>query len=189
MDGLEENSVQLGQFDNSWYDPGGNGIKRLLWYITNVLFFKNPFSLISGLKVGMLKLFGAKVGNGVVIKPSVNIKYPWLLTVGNDVWLGEGVWIDNLARVTIGDNVCLSQGCMLLTGSHNYKKVTFDLMVKPILLDEGSWVGAQSLVCPGVHMNSHSILSAGSVATGDLEPYTIYQGNPATPKRKRIITD
>ena len=189
MEGMAQTSVRLKDFDNGWYDPGGSGVKRLLWYLTNVLFFKNSLSLINGLKIFLLRLFGAKVGRGITIKPSVNIKYPWFLKIGNDVWIGENVWIDNLAQVTIGDNVCLSQGCMLLTGSHNYKKVKFDLIVKPIRLDEGSWVGAKSLVCPGVHMRSHSILSAGSVATYDLEPYTIYQGNPATPKRKRVITD
>ncbi len=182
-----DRKVRLDQFDNAWFEPGGNSIKRLCWFIANVLFFKNGFNPISSFKVKLLRLFGAKVGNGVIIKPSVNIKYPWKLIIGNHVWIGEGVWIDNLASVTISDHVCISQGAMLLTGSHNYKKVSFDLIVKPIELDEGSWVGAQSLVCPGVHLNSHSILSAGSVATQDLEPFMIYQGNPATPKRKRQI--
>lgn len=184
-----ERKVRLDRFDNAWFEPGGSAIKRLCWFVTNVLFLKNGLNPVSAVKVWLLRLFGAKIGKGVMIKPSVNIKYPWKLTIGNFVWIGEEVWIDNLTSVTISDQVCISQGAMLLTGSHNYKKESFDLIVKPIQLDEGSWVGAQALVCPGVHMKSHSILSAGSVATGDLEPYTIYQGNPATPKRKRIIEE
>ena len=81
----------------------------------------------------------------MVIKPSVNIKYPWRLTIGSFVWIGEGVWIDNLENVVIGDNVCISQGAMLLCGNHNYKKTTFDLIVGSITLEDGVWVGAQSV--------------------------------------------
>ena len=109
------------------------------------------------------------------------------MEIGDNVWIGENVWIDNLEQVKIGDNCCLSQGAMLLTGNHNYKKSTFDLLTGTITLEDGAWVGAQSTVCPGVTCKSHCILSVGSIATFDLEPYTIYQGNPAKPVRDRII--
>jgi putative colanic acid biosynthesis acetyltransferase WcaF len=97
------------------------------------------------------------------------------------------VWIDNLTSVTIGDHVCLSQGALLLTGNHNYKKNTFDLITGPITLEDGVWIGAKSVVCPGVRCSSHSVLAVGSVAAKDLKPYFIYQGNPAAPVRERII--
>ena len=137
------------------------------------------------LLIRLLKAFGAKVGVGVVIKPSVSIKYPCILSIGNHVWIGENVWIDNLTDVTIGSHVCLSQGVMLLTGNHNYTKPTFDLMVGKIILEDGVWLGALSVVCPGVTCGSHSVLSVGSVATKDLEAYGIYQGNPAMKVRER----
>jgi len=97
------------------------------------------------------------------------------------------VWIDNLAKVEIGDNVCISQGAYLLTGNHNYKEETFDLIVKEIIIEDGVWIGAKSIVCPGVRLKTHSILTVGSVLTSDAEEYTIYQGNPAKSIRKRII--
>lgn len=181
------NSVRLNSYRNDGYKPG-NSLKRSLWYLMNILFFKTSLPFPSSFKVNILKLFGAKVGNDIVIKPCVNIKYPWFLEIGSDVWIGEEVWIDNLANVIIRDNVVLSQGAYLLTGSHDYKKETFDLITSPILLEEGVWIGARSIVCPGVTCESHSILSVGSVATKDLESYTIYQGNPATETRKRVIT-
>lgn len=118
-----------------------------MWYFTNIFFFLNPIVPLVDLKVKLLRLFGAKVGKGVVIKPSVNIKYPWNLKIGNYVWIGENVWIDNLVEVSISDNVCISQGAMLLCGNHNYKKTSFDLMVGKIMIEEGAWVGAQSVVC------------------------------------------
>ncbi len=187
MQRVEQNSVELSDFNNRWYDPGGGAVKRMLWYFVNIVFFQNPFNPINGLKVFLLRVFGADIGSGVVIKPAVNIKYPWMLTIKSHVWIGEKVWIDNLAPVTLGNNVCLSQGSMLLTGSHNYKTKAFDLMVKEIVLEDGVWIGAKALVCPGVRCQSHSILAAQSVATQDLEAWSVYQGNPATFKRKRVV--
>lgn len=180
--------VNLAAYNNDWYDPGAGVVKRTLWYFVNCLFFINPLIPISSLKVSLLRLFGATVGRGVVIKPSVNIKYPWYLSIADNVWIGENVWIDNLTHVLIYSNVTISQGALLLTGSHNYKKRTFDLMVGKIILEEGAWIGAKTVVCPHVTCMSHSILAAGSVATQDLAPYTVYQGNPAVPKRERHLS-
>ena len=176
--------TDLSKFDNSWYNPG-NLFKRGLWFFVNGCVMQNRMNPFSRIRVFFLKIFGAKVGVGVIIKPNVNIKYPWNLEIGNNVWVGEQVWIDNLGKVKIGDNVCLSQGSMLLCGNHNYKKVEFDLVVGDIILEEGVWIGAHSVVCPGVRCKSHSILSVNSVAVQTLERYTIYQGNPAIELRNR----
>jgi putative colanic acid biosynthesis acetyltransferase WcaF len=178
--------VDLSTFDNQWYQPGGSALTRLLWYLVNALFFINPLQPINGLKIRLLRAFGAKIGQGVIIKPGVNIKYPWRLRVGDHVWIGERVWIDNLADIDIEDHVCLSQGAMLLTGNHDYTRSTFDLMVGSITLRRGCWVGAQSVVCPGVEVGSHAVLAVGSVASRNLAPDHIYRGNPAEPVKSRI---
>jgi len=149
--------------------------------------FKTMFPFPSKLKVTILKQFGTKIGYNVTIKPNVNIKYPWFLEIGSHVWIGEGVWIDNLAQVNIGNNVCLSQDAYLLTGSHNYKKSSFDLILGSITLEDGVWIGAKATVCPNVTCKSHSVLAVGSVTSSDLQEYIIYQGNPALAKRKREI--
>ncbi|MCT4580713.1 MAG: WcaF family extracellular polysaccharide biosynthesis acetyltransferase [Flavobacteriales bacterium] len=180
--------TDLSKFNNSWYQPGGK-IKRLLWFLVNVWVFQNRLNGWSGSKVFFLKLFGAKVGKNVVIKPNVNIKYPWLLTIGENSWIGEQVWIDNLAPTVIGANVCVSQGAMLLCGNHDYKKVAFDLIVGEITLEDGVWIGAHAVVGPNVTCYSHAVLSVKSVASSDLQAYTIYQGIPAKAVRKRVITD
>lgn len=108
--------------------------------------------------------------------------------MGNYVWIGEEVWIDNLAPVSLGDHSCISQGAMLLCGNHNYLRSTFDLIIREIHLDNGAWVGARSIVCPGVRCGSHSVLSVGSVAVSNLEPYWIYQGNPAKQVKERVMS-
>ena len=178
--------VDLSKFDNSLYKLASK-IKIILWYFINMFIFKTMIPIPSSLKAKVLRLFGSIVGESVVIKPNVNIKYPWFLEIGDNCWIGEGVWIDNLAQVTIGNNVCLSQDSYLLTGSHDYKKESFDLILGEIILEDGVWIGAKSVVCPNVTCKSHSVLSVGGIATKDLEEYSIYQGNPAVFKRKRQI--
>lgn len=178
--------TQLNRFNNEWYRPGCKS-KMLFWFIFNSLFINTYLPIPLFVKVAILRVFGAKIRKRLVIKPKVNIKYPWFLEVNNDVWIGEGVWIDNLAKVTIDSNVCISQGAMLLCGNHNYKKTSFDLMVGEIALKEGVWIGAQSIVCPGVTCHSHSVLTVGSVATSDLDAFGIYQGNPALKVKTRYI--
>lgn len=162
-------------------------LKPIFWYIVNHLFFTHHLFPFYGVKKALLVAFGARIGKGFVIKPAVNIKYPWKLEVGDDVWIGENVWIDNIGNVTIGSNVCISQGAMLLTGNHNYKSETFDLMIKPIVVEEGVWIGAKATIAPGVTCKAYSVLSMGSVLTGDMENHSIYQGNPAVRKKERTF--
>jgi putative colanic acid biosynthesis acetyltransferase WcaF len=179
--------TDLLSYNNYPYNPGGNPAKRWLWYLVNAIVFNSALFPFYGLKNVVLRWFGAKIGNEVEIKPHVNIKYPWWLTIGNEVWIGENVWIDSLVPITIGNNICISQGATLLTGSHNYKKTSFDLITKPVTLEDGVWIGAFAIVNAGVVAASHSVLTAGSVATKNLERYGIYQGNPAVKIRERII--
>ena len=180
--------TNLGKYDNSWYKPG-HPVKRWSWYLFNILFFKTSLFPLYRFKVFLLRLFGARIGHNVLLKPLVNIKYPWFLEIGDNVWIGENVWIDNLAKVSIGNNVCLSQTCLLLTGNHDYTKTTFDLMVKPIVLEDGVWIGAGAVVCGGTVCRNHAVVTVGSVATGELEAMSVYRGNPAVKIKERIIKD
>jgi putative colanic acid biosynthesis acetyltransferase WcaF len=180
--------TDLKSYNNHPYHPGGNVVKRVLWHYINAFVFKTSLFPVYGIKVALLRLFGAKIGQQVEVKPNVNIKYPWNLTIADEVWIGENVWIDNIAMVTLGANVCLSQGAVLITGSHNYKKTSFNLITGGITLEDGVWIGAMAIVNQGLTIGSHAVLTAGSVATKDLEAYTIYQGNPAVKIRDRVIS-
>ena len=160
-------------------DIGAGKAKQMLWYFSNIFFFKNTLNVFSGLKVRLLRLFGAEVGNGVVIKPGVNIKYPWKLSIDDYSWIGENVWIDNLSEVNIGKNVTVSQGALLLTGTHDHSKASFDFISFPIILEDGAWIGAKAMVTGGVTCHTHSILGVNSLAENNLKPYTVYKGNPA----------
>ena len=180
--------VKLENFDNSIFPKKASFLKQALWYFVNALFVRASWNPFMGIKVFFLKLFGAKIGKGLVIKNNVNIKFPWKLTLGNDVWLGENAWIDNLDEVIIGNNVCISQGALLLTGNHDYTLSTFDYRNASIIIEDGAWIGAKTVVCPGIKIKSHAILTVGSTATKNMEAYGIYQGNPALKIRTRNIT-
>lgn len=180
-------NIRLDLFNNDWYHPGAGTLKRLIWYFVNVWFIRNGWFPFSGFRIQLLRWFGARIGSGVVLKPGVNIKYPWHLVIGNHCWIGEEVWIDNLVTVRLGDHVCVSQGALLLTGNHNYKDPAFGLMTGAIELKDGVWIGAKSVVCPGVTCHEGAVLSVGSVATTDLLSMTIYQGVPATAKKERKL--
>ena len=180
--------TDLSKFNNDWYNPGSK-IKVILWFFANSLIINNYLPIPMSIKVFVLRLFGAKIGENLTIKPKVNIKYPWFLEIKNNVWIGETAWIDNFVKVTIEDNVCISQGALLLTGNHDYKKSTFNLIPRDIYLEKGVWIGAKSVVCGGVRCMSHSVLAVNSVATKNLNSYKIYQGNPAIEVRERVISE
>jgi len=180
--------TDLRTYSTKDYYPG-SAIKRVSWYLISMCFFRTPFPWPIKIKILLLRAYGARIGEGVVMKPSIHIKYPWFLTIGDYSWIGEMVWIDNLVSISIGSNACVSQGAMLLTGNHNYKKSSFDLMMKPIVLEDGVWIGAKSVVCPGVNCGSHSVLSVGSVATSNLKTYSVYSGNPAKEIKTREILE
>ena len=179
--------VELDKYNNSWYKPGRSKLTQLLWYCVNATFINSYFIPISSFKVFILRSFGAKIGKNVNIKPKVNIKYPWRLEIGDYTWIGEEVWIDNLEKVVIGKNCCLSQGSMILCGNHHHAKSTFDLIVRPVILEDGAWIGAMSIVCPGITLKTNALLTVHSVATKNLDANSIYQGNPAVKIKDRKI--
>lgn len=184
---MAQGTTNLHSFRNEWYKPG-SAVKRAVWIVLSAIFFRHSLAAGSNYKRFILRMLGAKIGKGVVIKPSVQIKYPWKLSVGDHSWIGEHVWIDNLAEVNIGAHCCISQGALILCGNHDYTKSAFDLIIHPIIIENGVWVGAKSIVAPGAHLESHCVLSAGSCASGKLEAYSIYRGNPAIFVRQRTLT-
>lgn len=189
MEESKQNSVRLATFNGSNFDKGAGFLKITLWYFVNALLVRASWNPFMGIKIVLLRMFGAKIGKGLVIKNNVVIKSPWNLTVGDDCWLGEDCWIDNLDKVCIGNNVCISQGALLLTGNHDYTLSSMPYRNGAITLEDGAWIGAKAVVCPGVAVHRNAILTVGSVATKEMEENGIYQGNPAVRVRTRVLKD
>ncbi len=158
------------------------------WFLFGAPLLRMTVLPFSGVRRRLLRLFGARIGRGVVIKPGVRVKYPWLLETGDHCWIGEDCWIDNLARVTLGNSVCLSQGAYLCTGNHDWSDPAFGLMVGEITIADGAWVGARAVLGPGAALGECAVVTAGSVAAGRVPAFEIHGGNPAVFLRRREIT-
>ena len=184
-------TVDLSRYRNRpGFNKGRGVVVRVLWHVVNALFLQNPLNPSSSLKVALLRLFGAKIGAGGVWKTDINVKHPWFLDVGEHVWVGEGTWFDNtFAPITLGSHVCLSQGVYLCTGNHDWTDPAFGLIERPLVIEDGAWIGARASVLPGAHVATHAVIAGGAVLARPTEPYTVYAGNPAQPVRKRVIKD
>jgi putative colanic acid biosynthesis acetyltransferase WcaF len=181
--------VNLALTSNRGYRPGRGLLIRFVWMVVETLFLTNPIATSYALKRGILRLFGARVGSAVIIKPGVHIKYPWRLSIGANSWIGERAWIDNMESVWIGDDVVISQGAYVCTGNHDWSDPGMGLTPQPVTIEDGAWVGAFARVAPGRRIGEESILVLGAVALEDTEPRGIYAGNPASLIRHRTIRD
>ena len=169
----------LSRYSVGNFERGRPAWMELLWRIVMGVVFQSPFVPSYAVKRWLLRRFGARVGDGVCIKPRVTITLPWKVELGEHVWIGEGAWLDSLAPIRIGPHAVVSQGVYLCTGNHDFRRPDFALRVEPIELGRASWVTAGSVVGPGVRIGEGAILGLGSVTTADLEPLGIYRGNPA----------
>ncbi len=179
-------TVNLCDFSNTWFQRGRPKWVEALWIVVSALFVASWLPGSAHRKL-LLRLFGAEIGKRVAIKPGVRVKFPWKLSIGSDTWIGEDVWIDNLDRVDIGDNCCVSQGSYLCTGSHNWCSPTFNLITKPIKIENCAWIGARASLAPGVIVGEGAVLALGSVATCNLAPWHVYSNVAVRRKKARNI--
>ena len=143
----------------------------------------------NGLKTGLLRLFGAKIGKGVVIRSSCEVYYPWNLEIGDHCWVGYGTNLYNLVPIRLGNNVCVSQESFLCTGSHDATDPYMGLIVGEIEIRDGAWVCASCFVQPGVIIGEGSVIAPGSVVTADVPPMKICGGIPCKPMQDRKLRD
>lgn len=178
--------VSLRDYDSVSFSRGRSKLVESLWLLVDVLLIRSRLPGHFHRRM-FLRAFGARVGKRVIIKPGVHIKFPWRLSIGDDSWIGEDVWIDNLALVQVGANCCLSQGAYVCTGSHDWNSARFTLIVSPVTIEDDAWIAARAVVGPGVIVGSGAVLCLGSVATSRLDPWAIYQGVPAVRVNTRQI--
>jgi putative colanic acid biosynthesis acetyltransferase WcaF len=181
--------VDLTLTSNRGYRHARSAPVRIVWALVEALVLINPVVTSYPLKRAVLRLFGARVGRNVIVKPGVRVKCPWHLTIGDNAWLGERCWIDNFVEVRIGANACISQGAYICTGNHDWSDPGMGRIVEPVAVEDGAWVGAFARIAPGVVVGREAIVTLGSVLVGDAAPRGIYRGNPAEWIRERTLRD
>jgi putative colanic acid biosynthesis acetyltransferase WcaF len=160
---------RLRDFSGRGYDKGRPLPVQAMWFAVLQLLFR-AWWLPTRLRPPLLRAFGARVGSRVLIRHGVRVQWPWKLEIGDDVWIGEDAWLINLERISIGSDVCVSQGAMLCTGSHQRRSPAFEFDNAPIRLEPGCWVAARAIVLRGVTVGEGAVVSAGAVAHRDLPP-------------------
>jgi putative colanic acid biosynthesis acetyltransferase WcaF len=171
--------IDLSGYTTGGFERGASRLKEAAWWVARALFFQAPLPWPPALRVAVLRLFGATVGEGVVIRSQVNITFPWRFSAGDHVWIGEEVLVLSLAQVTIESHCCISQRAFLCTGSHDFSSPAFSLITKPITIRQGSWIAAGAFIAPGVQVGPGSMVAAGSVVLAAVGPRVIVRGNPA----------
>jgi putative colanic acid biosynthesis acetyltransferase WcaF len=135
----------------------------------------------------LLRLFGARIGKGVILRPSVRVTYPWKLKVGDFCHIGDDVVLYTLGEIEIGDCAVISQRSYICTGSHDFTSPTFDIYAKKIAIESEAWVATDVFVGPGVLIGSGAVVGARSSVFGNVPPGVIYVGTPARFVGTRIM--
>jgi putative colanic acid biosynthesis acetyltransferase WcaF len=160
-------------------------VGRLLWAVVQGTLFRGSFHTWYGFRRRLLLMFGARLHPVTRIRRTVRIECPWNLTMGEDSSAGDRAILYCLGPVTIGRRVSISQHAHLCAGSHDHTRPDLPLTRPPITLGDDCWIAADAFVGPGVTVGRGAILGARGCAFKDLEPWTIYGGNPARPIGKR----
>lgn len=155
-----------------------------LWAVCELLFVTNPWQISSGLRVRVLRLFGASIGSGVIFRPGTRVKFPWKLRVGDRSWIGEGVWIHNQNLVTIGSDAIVSQGTFITTGSHAIRR-DMSLITKPIYIEDGVWITARCVVLGGSFVGRSAVVKPVTCVGGEVPPNVIWGPNGVEAARFR----
>ena len=141
-----------------------------LWGVCELLFVTNPWQISSGLRVRVLRAFGAEIGDGVIFRPRTRVKFPWKLHIGARSWIGEGVWFHNQDHIYVGHDVVISQETFLTTGSHAHRR-DMALITRPIHIDAGAWITSRCVVLGGTRVGRSALV----------RPLTLLDGNQIPP--------
>ena len=174
----KEPLVDLRQYDQSDFDRGRPSWFILWWWFVQAIAFPLTLHNAHNFRCWLLRLFGAKIGTGVVIRPSARFTYPWKVTIGDYSWIGEDVVFYSLDEIVIGSHCVISQKSYLCTGSHDFKDKAFGLITSPIIIENGAWVATDCFIAPGVTVGANTVIGARSSVFKDIPAQQVAWGNP-----------
>ena len=156
-----------------------------LWWMVQATLFRWSPQFAYAWRRWLLCCFGARIGRGVLIRPTAEITYPWKLTIGDWSWVGDHVTLYTLGEIHIGENAVVSQHSYICAAAHDYASPTFDIFATPVHIEPEVWVAAGVFVAPGVRIRRGAVVGARSVVLSDMPAMTICAGHPAKPIRPR----
>ncbi|WP_104063721.1 WcaF family extracellular polysaccharide biosynthesis acetyltransferase [Arthrobacter sp. 4R501] len=172
-------TVDLSRFSGQGLDRGRSRLVEILWWIAKLSIVQTRAPWPSSVRRAVLRLFGANIGQGFYIRPSVNVHFPWKLTIGDNVWIGEGCTILNLEPIVIRSNTAIAHEVYITSGGHDISSRDFAYENKPVLIESGVWLGTRSFVGAGVTVHRGAVVAAGAVVVKDVPEWAIVGGTPA----------
>jgi putative colanic acid biosynthesis acetyltransferase WcaF len=146
-----------------------------LWALCELLFVSSAWQVSSRLRVAVLRAFGAEIGRGVIMRPRIRVRFPWKLHIGDDCWIGEGVWLHNQNHIYLGNDVVISQETLLTTGSHRHRR-DMALVTRPIVIEPGVWITSRCVVLGGTHLGRSALARPLTVVSGDVPANAVVAG-------------
>jgi putative colanic acid biosynthesis acetyltransferase WcaF len=164
---------------------GRSAVMVQLWWLMDSMFFRTSPQIFYGWRSMLLRLFGAKIGENVIIRPTARITYPWKLEIGDNTWIGDDVVLYSLGKIRIGKNSVVSQKSYLCAASHDYTKSSFDILSCPINIEDEVWLATDVFVGPEVTIGRGAVVGARSSVFKSIEGGFVYAGNPLKMIKKR----
>jgi putative colanic acid biosynthesis acetyltransferase WcaF len=164
---------------------GRNGLVVLLWQLVqSTLFGLSPQPLYAWRRA-LLRLFGAKIGRKVLLRPTARVTYPWKVEIGDCSWIGDHTELYSLDRISIGRNAVISQRSYLCTASHDMDDIAFGYITAPIIIGDQVWIASDVFVAPGVTVGRGAVIGTRSTVFDNLPDEFVAYGQPARAVRKR----
>jgi len=157
------------------------------WWLVQSTFFSLSPQVAYRFRASLLRAFGARVGKDTVIRPSVRITYPWKVTIGDNVWIGDDAILYSLGEIKIGNNAVVSQKSYLCAGDHDYQIESFPIRARPIEVQEGVWVASDVFIAPGVTIGKGAVIGARSSVFSDMPEGMVCVGSPCKPVKPRVM--
>jgi putative colanic acid biosynthesis acetyltransferase WcaF len=181
--------VDLRKYDQSSFDRGRPGWYVLLWWLVQGVTFPLTPHPFNSVRCVLLRLFGARIGKRVLIRPTARFTYPWKVQIGDDCWIGDDVVFYSLDRIQVGEHCVISQKTYLCTGSHDSQDPNFGLVTAPIAIGNGVWIATDCFVAAGVQIGANALVGARSSVFSSLPAQQVCWGTPCRPRYLRQIRE
>ncbi|MGC1305618.1 MAG: WcaF family extracellular polysaccharide biosynthesis acetyltransferase [Phormidesmis sp.] len=181
--------ADLGQYHQPGYEAGGSRLAMMVWWLVQATVFPLTLHTAHGIRCWLLRRFGAKVGQHVIIRPTARFTYPWNIEIGDHSWIGDDAVLYSLAPIKLGRHCVISQESYLCTGSHDISDPRFGLVTGEIVVENGAWVATDCFIGPDVRIGANAVIGARSAVFQDMPPGQICLGTPCKPVKPRPIAD
>lgn len=168
---------------------GRSALAVQLWWLVQATLFRWSPQFAYGFRNALLRAFGAKVGRGVIIRPTVTVTYPWKVSIGDFAWVGDNAELYSLGEIDIGANAVVSQRSYLCAADHDHTQVDFPIRSRKITIGAQAWLAADVFVAPGITIGEGAVIGARSSVFKDMPAGMVCFGYPCVPVKKRVMSD